>query len=313
MVGENIKRLRMEHHMTQKELADRLFVTAQAVSRWEKGDVEPSLRTIAELAKIFGVPSDVLLGIEEAEAPTAQKKNFDTHEQDAFFSDKADKEAPHHQYSQNGYVPQMLALCEKCNRPIYESDEIVRIRKKNHSEIRCRECHLRIEKTIEWKLEQQHEEHTQKCIKKAKKARIKCIVLGAILLALFLYAFIYNMMDTYASEAATFIWEQFLALAFYYCIFSIVSCCWFRNNFLGKMLVTLTFFLYDILSEIFDFDDFVFWVIFGIFYLIALIIGAIIALIAGIAVAPFLFPFALRKNLKHPEATMLEGFWTGDN
>ena len=55
MIGDNIRALRTEKGMTQKEIADRLFVTAQAVSRWENGEVEPSLNTIMELAKIFGV------------------------------------------------------------------------------------------------------------------------------------------------------------------------------------------------------------------------------------------------------------------
>ena len=63
MIGDNIRRLRAEKGMTQKEIADRLFVTAQAVSRWENGEVEPSLNTITELAKIFEVSVDELLGV----------------------------------------------------------------------------------------------------------------------------------------------------------------------------------------------------------------------------------------------------------
>ena len=53
MIGANIKKLRMQHGMTQKNLADKLFVSAQAVSRWENNEVEPSISTILELAKIF--------------------------------------------------------------------------------------------------------------------------------------------------------------------------------------------------------------------------------------------------------------------
>ena len=55
MLGENIKRLRTEKGLTQKDLADRLFVTPQAVSRWENNEAEPSVSTLSQLAKIFGI------------------------------------------------------------------------------------------------------------------------------------------------------------------------------------------------------------------------------------------------------------------
>ena len=61
MLSENIKTLRVKKGYTQKELADILHVTAQAVSRWENGDVEPSIGTIKEMAKIFDVSTDALL------------------------------------------------------------------------------------------------------------------------------------------------------------------------------------------------------------------------------------------------------------
>ena len=72
MIGTQIKKYRTEQGMTQQSLADQLFVTAQAVSRWENGEVEPSLSTIAKLAKIFNVTTDEMLGIDpepKTEAP----------------------------------------------------------------------------------------------------------------------------------------------------------------------------------------------------------------------------------------------------
>ena len=64
MIGATIKKLRVQQGMTQKNLADKLFVSAQAVSRWENNEVEPSIGTITEMAKIFGVTADEILGIE---------------------------------------------------------------------------------------------------------------------------------------------------------------------------------------------------------------------------------------------------------
>ena len=67
MIGDQIKKFRTKQGMTQQNLADKLFVTAQAVSRWENGEVEPSLSTITNMAKIFGVSTDEMLGIDPGE------------------------------------------------------------------------------------------------------------------------------------------------------------------------------------------------------------------------------------------------------
>ncbi len=60
---ENRKRL----GMTQDKLAERLGVTAQAVSKWENDQSCPDITMLPKLAEIFGVSTDALLGIEAAE------------------------------------------------------------------------------------------------------------------------------------------------------------------------------------------------------------------------------------------------------
>lgn len=68
MLQHNIKSLRLQNGLTQKQLADELHVTPQAVSRWENGEVEPSVSAIGEMAKIFNVSYDELMrGKEEDE------------------------------------------------------------------------------------------------------------------------------------------------------------------------------------------------------------------------------------------------------
>ena len=62
MLSQNIKALRIQKGLTQKDLADLLHVTSQAVSRWELGDVEPSIDTISNMAKIFNVTTDEIIG-----------------------------------------------------------------------------------------------------------------------------------------------------------------------------------------------------------------------------------------------------------
>ena len=63
MIGLKIKELRLKNKMTQKELGEKLYVTSQAVSRWESGEVEPSIATIIEISKIFNITTDELLNI----------------------------------------------------------------------------------------------------------------------------------------------------------------------------------------------------------------------------------------------------------
>lgn len=60
-IGNNLKKLRTNKGMTQKELADSLCVSSQAVSRWENDEVEPDISTLSKLSSIFGVPVDAII------------------------------------------------------------------------------------------------------------------------------------------------------------------------------------------------------------------------------------------------------------
>ena len=59
--GENLKRIREEKGLTQQTLADNLYVTRQAVSRWEGGSRYPDLMTAKKMAQFLGVTMDELL------------------------------------------------------------------------------------------------------------------------------------------------------------------------------------------------------------------------------------------------------------
>ena len=59
---EIIFELRKKHNMTQDELAEKLFVTRQAVSRWESGETTPNVDTLKLLSKLFDVSVNTLLG-----------------------------------------------------------------------------------------------------------------------------------------------------------------------------------------------------------------------------------------------------------
>lgn len=75
-LGEKIRSLRKTAHMTQEQLADRLGMSCQAVSRWENGTTYPDLELLLPLAEIFGVTSDYLLGIPEEKKEREAKELF---------------------------------------------------------------------------------------------------------------------------------------------------------------------------------------------------------------------------------------------
>ena len=55
-------KLRLERGLTQEELAERLFVTRQAVSRWETGETVPGVETLKLLSRLFDVSINARLG-----------------------------------------------------------------------------------------------------------------------------------------------------------------------------------------------------------------------------------------------------------
>lgn len=60
-IGNNLKNLRVKKNMTQKDLAEALNVSYQAVSRWENNEVEPDISTLSKLSEIFGVSVDQII------------------------------------------------------------------------------------------------------------------------------------------------------------------------------------------------------------------------------------------------------------
>jgi len=57
-----ILKLRTQKGMSQDELAEKVFVTRQAVSRWENGETTPNTETLKLLSKLFDVSINTLLG-----------------------------------------------------------------------------------------------------------------------------------------------------------------------------------------------------------------------------------------------------------
>lgn len=57
-----LKLLREKNNLTQEQMAERLMVTRQAVSRWENGETQPNTETLKLLSREFNVSVNTLLG-----------------------------------------------------------------------------------------------------------------------------------------------------------------------------------------------------------------------------------------------------------
>ena len=60
-IGETLARMRRERNLTQEDVAHRLYVTRQAVSRWETGETEPGVDMCKLIAATFDMPLMELL------------------------------------------------------------------------------------------------------------------------------------------------------------------------------------------------------------------------------------------------------------
>lgn len=71
MVGlsNRLIQIRKERHLTQSEVAEKLNVSFQAVSLWERGEAVPDTEKIVELAELYGVSCDYLLRGDRESSP----------------------------------------------------------------------------------------------------------------------------------------------------------------------------------------------------------------------------------------------------
>lgn len=60
--GSHLAESRRAYGLTQEELANRLGVTPQAVSKWERGTSSPDLKMLSDICKLLGTSADYLLG-----------------------------------------------------------------------------------------------------------------------------------------------------------------------------------------------------------------------------------------------------------
>ncbi len=81
-VGKKIAELRKANNMTQFDFADKLGISFQAVSNWERGNSMPDISKLPEIAELFNVSIDEILGKENSvlnEVVNGEKVNLNHH------------------------------------------------------------------------------------------------------------------------------------------------------------------------------------------------------------------------------------------
>ncbi len=99
-LGKRIVHNRKKLGLTQDQLAEKLGVTAQAVSKWENDQSCPDISMLPKLAEIFGITTDALLGSEPVQL---------VHEAEVVVKNAEDKSHNHFEFSWNGGRKSSLA------------------------------------------------------------------------------------------------------------------------------------------------------------------------------------------------------------
>ena len=255
-----------------------LHVTSQAVSRWENGEVEPSVDTISNLAKIFGVTTDEVIGGPDKKP----KPEVVTEVKEKIIVEQAKP---------------VLAICDKCKRPIYKSSEIVsQTQHFGHSTTKtyiCTACDKKIK-------EQQHKE----AVWYGESQRKKSFIFGTLIAAVVLIASLILMWKM--SFKPLYIVE---AVVMPILAFTFIGCLFLRNNFIEDLFISIASWSIHFPGILFSFDigGFIFLIVAKIaFWIIGWIISIaalIFALIVCLTLSLFVYPYAIVKNIRYPELT----------
>lgn len=286
-LGEKIRHYRTLEKLTQKQFADKVNVTAQAVSRWEQDIVEPSIQTLRRMSEIFNVSLDEFLSNsfipKEESSPEPPPAPIIIQQMS---QDKVDNR-------------RTIGVCEHCNRPILEGEKIHRHQiglRNSRNLVLCESCDQKRIISIQ----------TEK-MNMTKKNRFWGFFWGLV----FSSPFLYGAFSGFFSGNLTL--EAFLTgLVVAYVLFSFFFTYTMKNNFIHSFFWEITSWGFVRLPGIifsFDIDGLLFLItakiiLFFIGIGIAIVAGSF-ALILSLLLSGFVLPFALFNSYTNPEKTMI--------
>ena len=284
-LGQKIKELRNSNGMTQKELSEKLNVTAQAVSRWESDEVEPSVGTIKQMATIFNVSTDELLGNETEPKIVEVEKIVEKPivvEKDVVVEKPIELHA-------------VVGVCDYCKKPIYDNEEFFKDRHHGRGYSTEYLMHTECGRTKAAIARKQELESN-------RKRRFLSIFLG--LLAFAVSFGIFAFVATHSDDTATmFIVGSIFSVA----MFTMVSCFILDNNFVFDLFEDIAGWSIHFPGIIFSFDldGLKFLILMKILFAVIGIIISVLAFLFALVLCGFLslftYPFALYKNIKNKD------------
>lgn len=296
--GEKIKELRTKNGFTQKDIAEKLNVTAQAVSRWESNEVEPSIGTIKQMATIFNVSTDELL--ENPIEPTVVEKIVEV-EKPIIVEKTIERvvEKPVEKVIENKeVVPQIVSTCYFCNKPIYDNQQYFG---ETHGRSRNKIfIHSECAKSRNQKIKEENATRN--------KTRLILSFVGGSLVFLLIFGIFAFMANKSNTPGQYYLLGSVIGVL----LFAMVSCFIIGNNFLFEFFTDVAGWSVKFPGVIFSFDldGFKFLIFMKLLFFVIGIVISIVAFLAAVALcsllAIFVYPYALIKNIKYREEDQIE-------
>lgn len=275
-IGQNVKNLRVKNGLTQKDLAEKLNVTPQAVSRWENDTVEPSIDTIKEMSILFNVSVNEILGTKD---PVKEEKKVE---------------------KQNISV---IGICDSCKKPLHPGEGELRSRGgKNSSHYYiCNDC-----------ANKELEARAYVISETNKKYRSRGLIFGSIGFVVMLIIML--IIASSVKENGDKLLYLGLSFPISLMTFTFIFCIFMRNNFIGETwleIVSWSFVKFPGIIFSFDLDGFLFLIglkiLFFILGILLIFCGIVFAtIVCGIA-SLFVFPFSIYWSFNREDKTEIKG------
>lgn len=278
-LGQKLKELRSKNGLTQKDLADKLHVSFQTVSKWENGENEPDIATLKELAALFSCSVDYLIGGEnESPSPTPETTTVQKRE---------------------------LHVCEKCGKDIPEGQEVLEnylkmegkgTRKSDFSTAQRyyhRDCFEEVKKERAEANAIQNEKNRAK----AKKLTIIWSIVGGVIALAIALAIFLTHTDK-VNVGVGIVSSIVIGYAVFAMVYCIISASYIGEVFLWCSKLSIKF---PGLIFSWDLEGFAWLIVMKILFAVLGFLVGVFALFFAIALSSFLsffsFPFVLVHNI----------------